>query len=258
MKLASFFLISVALHVAVLALPLSFFKADSGQIIPVILYGGTDSNGEEHTGESGNEGGREKIKVSTNKPQHARKEGPQTQGLNGTSPLQVTSQTGNHVSLLGETLSEVGIITGRLSKANSGETLGISLEETRSWDSPGESVGKEGSEIGIGSRAQGRDTSGSGAVFFEQANYAYNPRPEYPEAARREGWEGTVLLRVLVDQEGQSKGIEISRSSGFETLDRAALDTVKRWRFYPARYGERRVESWVRIPIEFRLADLKD
>ena len=90
---------------------------------------------------------------------------------------------------------------------------------------------------------------------FGRAGYAYNPKPKYPETARREGWEGTVLLRVLVDQDGKSKSIEINRSSGFETLDRAAMETVKVWRFHPAHYGERLVESWVKIPVVFSLAD---
>jgi protein TonB len=40
-------------------------------------------------------------------------------------------------------------------------------------------------------------------------------------------------------------------------LDRAAAEAIKRWRFHPARYGDKAVESWLRIPIEFRLADAK-
>jgi protein TonB len=51
--------------------------------------------------------------------------------------------------------------------------------------------------------------------------------------------------------------VEINRSSGSEALDRAAAEAIKRWRFIPARYGDKAVESWIRIPIEFRLADAK-
>jgi protein TonB len=40
-------------------------------------------------------------------------------------------------------------------------------------------------------------------------------------------------------------------------LDRAAAEAIQRWRFYPARYGDWPIESWLRIPIEFRLADAK-
>jgi TonB family protein len=86
-------------------------------------------------------------------------------------------------------------------------------------------------------------------------SYAYNPPPPYPYSARKTGQEGTVLLRVLVDADGNSKALEVNHSSGFETLDKAAIATVRRWRFHSARYGDQRVEMWVKIPIVFRLAD---
>jgi protein TonB len=61
-----------------------------------------------------------------------------------------------------------------------------------------------------------------------------------------------------VDEEGKSKSVEVYQSSGFALLDQAAVETVrKRWRFYPAREGEKRVENRIRIPIEFSLRNLK-
>jgi protein TonB len=88
-----------------------------------------------------------------------------------------------------------------------------------------------------------------------QARYRETPKPNYPENARRKGREGTVLLRVLVNEEGQAKTIEINKSSGDDSLDRAAREAIQRWRFIPARYGQKAVESWIRIPVDFRLAD---
>ena len=102
----------------------------------------------------------------------------------------------------------------------------------------------------------GQGSSGNGAVLI-QARYSETPKPVYPESARSEGREGQVILRVLVDDQGRSKHVEINRSSGSEALDRAAAEAIKRWRFIPARYGDKAVESWIRIPIEFRLADAK-
>lgn len=90
-----------------------------------------------------------------------------------------------------------------------------------------------------------------------QVRYAHAPRPEYPEQARREGKEGRVMLRVLVDEQGRSTSVEVNQSSGSETLDMAAIEAIKRWRFWPARYDNVPVESWVRIPVEFRLSDAK-
>jgi protein TonB len=62
-----------------------------------------------------------------------------------------------------------------------------------------------------------------------------------------------VLLRVLVDGQGRSKQVEINRSSGSDALDRAAAEAIKHWRFHPARHGDKSIESWLRVPIEFRL-----
>ncbi len=65
------------------------------------------------------------------------------------------------------------------------------------------------------------------------------------------------MLRVLVDRQGKSKVIQISQSSGFALLDGAAVEAVEKWRFYPAKNGNGAVQSWVRIPILFRLVKEK-
>src|SRR5262249_43678392 len=112
-----------------------------------------------------------------------------------------------------------------------------------------------GSGVGTGSGAgAGNATSPLVAAY---AGYLDNPIPEYPERARRQGWQGTVLLNVLVSAEGKPQKVEITDSSGFEILDHAARAAVMRWRFHPARYGETPLESWVRVPIVFRLRDEK-
>jgi periplasmic protein TonB len=118
-------------------------------------------------------------------------------------------------------------------------------------------TGRRSNGIGAGSGPGAGSTSaaaGSGATLI-QASYRDTPRPEYPDSARREGREGRVLLRVLIDDQGRTKAVEINTSSGSSILDRAAAEAIRRWSFHPARYGEQPVESWLRIPIEFRLAD---
>jgi len=85
------------------------------------------------------------------------------------------------------------------------------------------------------------------------AVYLRNPPPRYPLAARRNGDQGIVMLRVLVSAEGLPVRVEVDQSSGFLLLDGAAADAVRGWRFVPARRGERNVEDWVRVPVEFRL-----
>jgi protein TonB len=85
--------------------------------------------------------------------------------------------------------------------------------------------------------------------------YLKNPSPEYPHAARRRGYEGTVMMEVFVDREGKVRDLRLVQSSGHAMLDRAAMRAVKGWRFEPAKQGEEKVDMWVKVPLTFRLKD---
>jgi len=85
------------------------------------------------------------------------------------------------------------------------------------------------------------------------ADYLDNPPPSYPMLSRRAGEQGRVVLRVLVNPGGRADDVEIRSSSGYLRLDEAARDTVRRWRFVPAKRGDEPVPAWVLIPISFRL-----
>ncbi|HHW4678422.1 MAG TPA: energy transducer TonB [Xylella sp.] len=80
------------------------------------------------------------------------------------------------------------------------------------------------------------------------------PPPEYPADAAARGEHGTVMVRVLVDAEGAPSGVEIAKSSGSRELDNAALQTVRGWRFKPARNSnDQPVPGSIEIPFEFNL-----
>ncbi|MFV0438270.1 MAG: TonB family protein [Desulfopila sp.] len=83
--------------------------------------------------------------------------------------------------------------------------------------------------------------------------YRQNSQPPYPVMARRRGYEGEVLLRVLVNTSGSVAEIKIKRSSQHPSLDQAAVTTVKNWSFIPASEDGRPVSLWIDIPIAFRL-----
>jgi protein TonB len=85
------------------------------------------------------------------------------------------------------------------------------------------------------------------------ALYLRNPKPGYPAASRRVGEQGTVLLRVFVTAGGDAKEVSLKTSSGFARLDRAALDTVRSWKFVPARREDKAIDAWVLVPIKFSL-----
>jgi len=83
--------------------------------------------------------------------------------------------------------------------------------------------------------------------------YKSNISPLYPLLARKRGYQGTVLLEVLVSKDGKAASIQLSRSSGYKILDRAAIQGVRGWLFYPAKRGDELFEMWVKIPIRFTL-----
>ena len=85
--------------------------------------------------------------------------------------------------------------------------------------------------------------------------YRSNPSPKYPRIARIRGYQGNVLLDVLVNKDGKVHDLNIYRSSGYPLLDRAATSSVKHWLFEPGMIGEEKVNMWVRVPIRFELKD---
>lgn len=80
-----------------------------------------------------------------------------------------------------------------------------------------------------------------------------NPKPFYPAAARQRGMQGLVLLGVEVDIRGKVSRVVLKKSSGYRLLDNAAAETVKRWRFIPAKKDHTSVVSVVDVPIRFEL-----
>lgn len=87
------------------------------------------------------------------------------------------------------------------------------------------------------------------------ADYLDNPKPPYPALSRRLGEQGRVLLRVHVGSDGGADEVQLHTPSGSPRLDQSALDTVRRWKFVPARRGQEAVAAWVLVPIAFTLKD---
>lgn len=107
---------------------------------------------------------------------------------------------------------------------------------------------------GLGAPVTGGSGGGGDSVGARfDADYLKNPAPPYPPQSRRIGEEGKVILRVFVTAEGGAQQIEIKASSGSDRLDESAQRTVRRWKFIPARRGGITVESWVLVPIVFKL-----
>ncbi len=79
--------------------------------------------------------------------------------------------------------------------------------------------------------------------------------PEYPDEARRNGVEGTVTLRVRVDEFGVVKDVEIDVGTPPGVFDESALRAFKAGEFIPARLSGRPVRAEIRIRVTYHLND---
>ena len=100
------------------------------------------------------------------------------------------------------------------------------------------------------------DDAGTAAPV--EATLAYRSAPlQFPPQALRQRLQGTVLLRVLVDETGKPVQVEVEQGSGHAVLDRSAREQVlAHWRFQPATVDGRAVRAWARVPVNFVLRNL--
>jgi protein TonB len=94
-----------------------------------------------------------------------------------------------------------------------------------------------------------RPVSASGAADRAQgprvdASWQGNVPPPYPLAARRRREEGTVRLDLLVEADGTVSQVRLRQSSGSAVLDRSVMQTVRHWRFVPARQDGQAIAAW--------------
>jgi len=108
------------------------------------------------------------------------------------------------------------------------------------------------------SRALLRDETAATKGVRTRARYLESMRPPYPKRAREMGWEGTVVLRVEVRPDGTVGAASVHRTSGYLTLDEAALIAVKRWRFAPPTDGAFSFATVVDVPVRFDLKEQGD
>lgn len=95
---------------------------------------------------------------------------------------------------------------------------------------------------------------GSGPLPSATLEYVRATSPRYPSNELRNGIQGTVILRVLVDIDGKPVDVTIETSSGNRNLDKEARQHVlKTWRFKPAMQNGQAVQAYGLVPIAFNL-----
>jgi periplasmic protein TonB len=104
-----------------------------------------------------------------------------------------------------------------------------------------------------GSGSNARALPQTSGIRESKPAYLSNPHPAYPEAARKAGQTGVVMLRVTINESGRVSAVRLIRSSGHSLLDDRARTAVQRWIFKPARQNDKPVATQVDVPVRFSL-----
>jgi TonB family protein len=75
---------------------------------------------------------------------------------------------------------------------------------------------------------------------------------DYPEASRKRGDSGMVLLNLLVAVDGRVADAEVLESSGHPRLDEAAIGmAIEDWEYEPAQENGHAVAAWVKVRVDW-------
>jgi TonB family protein len=111
---------------------------------------------------------------------------------------------------------------------------------------------KDGAAPAVGNPGPGLEavTKVGGAVSLPHVKY--DPDPQYSEFARQAKYQGTVILWLVVDRDGQPTHIRVQRPAGMG-LDEEAFDAVRTWKFDPATKDGQPVPVMINVEVNFRL-----
>ena len=148
--------------------------------------------------------------------------------------LSKTKQTGDPLSALANFSNGPGISSGIGGRFGGGAGEG---------DGPGRGPGSGGGCCG-GVYSIGNGVSMPRAI--------YSPEPEFSEEARKTKHQGEVTLLATIGADGIPRNLTVVRSLGMG-LDEKALETVRTWRFDPAKKDGRPVAVQMNIIVNFNL-----
>jgi protein TonB len=136
----------------------------------------------------------------------------------------------------------------------------LAVEETIATQEEISSMGsgaQQGNTFGAGDSlvvdagAGGLPSPDEYVAFEKEPELVSMKEPAYPDIAREAGVEGTVMIRVLVGEDGFVKDMMIVQS--VQMLDDAAVNAAQTAVFKPALQKDKPVAVWMVIPIEFSL-----
>lgn len=243
-KLRTFIMLSVAFHVLVIsAIVLYFLKnppsgGRSGTVMVGLISGHDNGQGKASTSETVTKFSIAPKEISKSKVALQKK--PANKAVKRNTKNEIQKETLRTIKKEQKpTQKSKQVSTSKVIKENK---AGKGIETA--------SIVKDGNFGSLDDQATGLDGTKTELAY---PDYNLNPKPKYPRAARKRGFEGEVKLKVLVLKNGKVGEIEITRPSGHEMLDQSALEAVKDWVFIPGKENGREISSWVTVPIIFQL-----
>ena len=78
--------------------------------------------------------------------------------------------------------------------------------------------------------------------------------PAYPEYARSRGIEDTLVVRYVIGKDGRVREVKVVKPPELEDFTRAALSSIRHWRFHPFRDEAGQAKEVVHeLTVEFRI-----
>jgi len=81
----------------------------------------------------------------------------------------------------------------------------------------------------------------------------FNPKPIYPLLSRRMREQGAVHLKLCIDGRGHVESVSLAKSSGYQNLDRSAMEGVRDWKFSALESKDLVISHCYHLPVHFRL-----
>lgn len=88
---------------------------------------------------------------------------------------------------------------------------------------------------------------------FRDRDIFFNPKPIYPLASKRMREQGAVHLKLCIDGRGHVEGVWLAKSSGYQNLDRSAMEGVREWKFSALESKDQALSHCYHLPVHFRL-----
>jgi TonB family protein len=141
-----------------------------------------------------------------------------------------------------------------ISAAQEGTRAGSQSQAQHGDSIPQKSTARKTRSLGV----QPADFNSSQIPIDTPARLLRDLAVTYPEMEYARGHAGIAIVTVFIDEYGSVPYVELHSSSGYAALDSAALQSAFDAQFAPAKTNGKAVCARITMPVEFRVARVKE